>query len=47
MLFNIYYDFTRYGNRGEYVYKSKEISYVYTINKKLKSKYNDEFKAKH
>lgn len=45
VLFNIYYDFTRYGNSGEYVSKSKEISYVYTLNKELKSKYNPEFKS--
>ena len=46
VLFNVYYDFDKYGNYGEYAYKSKEISYSYTLNKELKSKYNKEFKAK-
>ena len=43
-LFNLYYDFVRFGRYGQVVYKSKEVSYLYTINKELKNKYDQTFK---
>lgn len=44
-LFALYYDHLRFGNYGEIVYKSKEVYYLYTMNKELKSKYDPEFKS--
>ena len=41
ILFGIYYDYHRFGNRGEYVANSTKRYYLYTTNKQLKSKYND------
>ena len=39
-LFCVYYDFMRFGNHGEVSVNSKQVTYVYTGNKKLKEKYN-------
>lgn len=44
VLFNLYYDFTRFGRFGEFAYKSKETEYLYTLKKELKSKYDPNFK---
>lgn len=46
-LFNLYYDFVRFGRYGEAAYKSKEVNYTYTINKILKSKYDPAFKERY
>lgn len=43
-LFNLYYDFIRFGHRGEFVSNTKYTNYEYTVNKELKSKYNPQFK---
>ncbi len=40
VLFGIYYDFHRFGNRGEYVGNSKRHYFLYTSNKELKAKYD-------
>lgn len=42
--FGIYYDHNTSSNYSEFVYKKKEISYVYSFNKEIKSKYNPQFK---
>lgn len=42
--FVLYYDHGSSGNYNEVVYKKKEVKYVYTMNKELKSKYNPRFK---
>lgn len=43
-LFAVYYDHASARNYNEVVIKSKKVSYEYTINKELKSKYNPKFK---
>ena len=43
-LFNLYYDFIRFGNYGEINYKTKKSYYLYTTKKELKSKYDSNFK---
>lgn len=43
-LFNLYYDFIRFGNYGEIAYKSKKTYYLYTTKKELKNKYDSNFK---
>jgi len=42
-LFCVYYDFMRFGNHGEVSVNSKQVTYVYTSNKKLKEKYNPDW----
>lgn len=38
-----HFDMRFYGNKGEYAYKKKEYRYIYTFNKELLSKFNEEF----
>lgn len=44
-LFNLYYDYDQYARQGEFVIKSKNISYSYSLHKEEKAKYNPEFKS--
>lgn len=43
-LFNLYYDFCRFGNHGEASKHSKTMHYVYTTNRELKAKYDPMWK---
>jgi hypothetical protein len=45
LLFNLYYDFTRFGNRNRLVYKTKKVEYIHSP-KVLKTKYDPNFKLK-
>ena len=44
-LFCVYYDFVRFGNHGEVSVNSKQVTYIYTGNKKLKEKYNPDWEC--
>lgn len=43
-LLGLYYDFMRFGNRGEYQ-KGKSVSYIYTRNRDVLAKYDPAFRA--
>lgn len=45
VLFTLYYDFVRFGRRGEVSRRSKKTRYYYTTNKALKEKYNPDWKS--
>ena len=44
ILFTVYYDNIRFGNRGVVGRNIKEVYYFYSTNKELKAKYNPNFK---
>lgn len=45
-IFGLYLDASSYAHRGEIVKKSVEKTYYLTTNKKLKAKYDPDFKEK-
>lgn len=42
--FGLYYDHYTSSNYTQYAYKKTKVSYVYSLNKEIKSKYNPKFK---
>ena len=46
ILFGLYYDFVRFGNRGELCSKKVETRYIYTLNKEIRGMYDPTFSLK-